>query len=71
MEDQNSGRRRQHPQERFAAPQHPYDLAAAAKALRQEAQAGEGGHRQAASTVGLTSDLLGDIAGAGHGQGSL
>jgi quercetin dioxygenase-like cupin family protein len=46
MEDQNSGRRRQHPQERFAAPQHPYDLAEAAKALRQEAQAGEGGHRQ-------------------------
>jgi quercetin dioxygenase-like cupin family protein len=46
MEDPNSGRRRQHPEERFASPQHQHDLVAVARALRQEAQAGEGGHRQ-------------------------
>jgi quercetin dioxygenase-like cupin family protein len=39
-------RLRKPPAERFAGPQHAYDLAAAAKRLREEVQAGESGHRQ-------------------------
>jgi quercetin dioxygenase-like cupin family protein len=46
MEDQFPDRLRQHPGERFAAPQHPFDLAAAAARLRHEAQPGKPGHRQ-------------------------
>jgi len=46
MEDKKSDRLRQHPEERFSAPQHQFDLAGAAAALRQELRAGEAGHRQ-------------------------
>lgn len=46
MEEEKSGRLREHPTQRFAAPQHQFDLRAEAAALRQELQAGEGGHRQ-------------------------
>jgi quercetin dioxygenase-like cupin family protein len=46
MSDQEPERLRQHPEQRFAAPQHPFDLAAVAAKLGQEAQAGEAGHRQ-------------------------
>ena len=40
------GRLRQHPQERFAAPQLRVDLETAISTLRSEANAGERGHRQ-------------------------
>ena len=46
MADETSGRLRQHPAKRFAAPQHEFDLDAAVKALREELQAGQAGHRQ-------------------------
>lgn len=37
---------RQHPDERFAGPQHPFDLNAVAMHLRQEVRSGVAGHRQ-------------------------
>ena len=46
MADQNSDRLRQHPKERFAAPQHQFDLDAAIAALRHELRSGQAGHRQ-------------------------
>ena len=46
MEDQKHGRLRQHPEPRFAAPQHAFDLDSLAATLKQELQAGEAGHRQ-------------------------
>jgi len=46
MEDQKPGRLRQHPESRFAASQHPFDLDEVAARLKQEIQAGEAGHRQ-------------------------
>ena len=46
MEDQQPERLRQHPEPRFAAPQHRYDLDEVAARLKQELQAGEAGHRQ-------------------------
>jgi quercetin dioxygenase-like cupin family protein len=46
MSDEDSNRLRSHPEQRFAAPQHRFDLSAVAARLRQEAQAGEAGHRQ-------------------------
>jgi quercetin dioxygenase-like cupin family protein len=46
MADQTNDRLRQHPVERFAAPQHQFDLDAAIAALRQELQSGQAGHRQ-------------------------
>lgn len=46
MEDQRPERLRQHPESRFAAPQHPFDLGEVAAKLKQEVQAGEAGHRQ-------------------------
>ena len=39
-------RLRQHPDPRFAAPQHQYDLSAVAAKLQQEPDAGESGRRQ-------------------------
>ena len=46
MEDQRSERLREHPEQRFAASQHEFDLDAAVAALRQELHAGQAGHRQ-------------------------
>lgn len=46
MEDQKPGRLRQHPEPRFAAPQHPFNLDEVASRLNQELQTGEAGHRQ-------------------------
>jgi quercetin dioxygenase-like cupin family protein len=46
MEDQKPGRLRQHPESRFAAPQHSFHLEEVAARLKQELQAGEAGHRQ-------------------------
>ena len=46
LEDQNPGRLRQHPEARFATPQHPFDLNEVAARLKQETQAGVAGHRQ-------------------------
>ncbi len=46
MSDQDSERLRTHPDQRFASPQHRFDLNAVAAKLRQESQAGEAGHRQ-------------------------
>ena len=47
MTEQAQGERlRPHPEPRFAAAQHRFDLAAVAGRLRQECQAGEDGHRQ-------------------------
>jgi quercetin dioxygenase-like cupin family protein len=39
-------RLRTHPEKRFEAPQHAFDLAAEAEALAKEPEAGESGHRQ-------------------------
>lgn len=41
-----SQRLRQHPAQRFAAPQHHYDLDEVAAKLKQELEAGQAGHRQ-------------------------
>jgi len=41
-----SERLRAHPESRFAAPQHLFDLAAEAERLKRESPAGEEGHRQ-------------------------
>jgi quercetin dioxygenase-like cupin family protein len=46
MEDQKPGRLRQHPEPRFAASQHPFNLDEVAARLKQELHAGEAGHRQ-------------------------
>src|SRR6185437_5421377 len=46
MEDQNTDRLRQHPEPRFAAPQHAFNLEEVAAKLKQELHAGEAGHRQ-------------------------
>lgn len=46
MEDEKTDRLRQHPDQRFAAPQHQFDLAVVAAKLAQEVEAGEAGHRQ-------------------------
>ena len=46
MEHQPSERLREHPEPRFAAPQHAFELQAVAAGLQQELQAGEEGHRQ-------------------------
>ena len=46
MEVEKSDRLREHPDQRFAAPQHQFDLAAVAARLGQELEAGEAGHRQ-------------------------
>jgi quercetin dioxygenase-like cupin family protein len=46
METEKTDRLRQHPRQRFAAPQHPFDLEAVAAKLRQEVQSGQAGHRQ-------------------------
>ncbi|HMN41269.1 MAG TPA: AraC family ligand binding domain-containing protein [Phycisphaerales bacterium] len=55
MEEPNTGpssgvpeseRLRQHPAERFAAPQHHYNLHEVATRLGREAEAGQAGHRQ-------------------------
>jgi mannose-6-phosphate isomerase-like protein (cupin superfamily) len=56
MEDQKSERLRQHPEPRFAGPQHAFDLEAVAARLKQEINAGEAGHRQETLyKMGLTS----------------
>ena len=44
--DSQTGRLRQHPHERFAAPQLLVDLQTVISKLRSEPQAGERGHRQ-------------------------
>jgi quercetin dioxygenase-like cupin family protein len=44
--ESQTGRLRQHPQERFAVPQLPVDLEKVISKLRSEPQAGERGHRQ-------------------------
>lgn len=46
MEDQKPERLRQHPEPRFAAPQHLFNLDEVATRLDQELHAGEAGHRQ-------------------------
>src|SRR2546421_12590218 len=46
MESKKRERLRQHPAQRFAGPQHQFDLSAAAAKLRQEHEAGQAGHRQ-------------------------
>jgi len=46
MADEKSERLRPHPDQRFAAPQHQFDLEAVAATLRQELRSGEAGHRQ-------------------------
>lgn len=46
MEDQKPQRLRQHPEPRFAAPQHVFDLDQVAARLQQELRAGQAGHRQ-------------------------
>jgi len=46
MEDQEPGRLRQHPEPRFAAPQHAFNLEEVAARLKKELHAGEAGHRQ-------------------------
>ncbi len=46
MENQKSDRLREHPESRFAAPQHGFNLDEVAEKLRQELRAGESGHRQ-------------------------
>ena len=46
MEDQKPGRLRQHPESRFAASRHSFDLDQVAARLQQELHAGEAGHRQ-------------------------
>lgn len=43
-----SDRLREHPDARFGAPQHAFDLAAVAAEVAREPQAGESGHRQKA-----------------------
>jgi len=42
----DSQRLRPHPAQRFAAPQHHYDLDAVTAALKLELEAGQAGHRQ-------------------------
>lgn len=44
--DEESERLRRHPEQRFALPQHQFDLNAVATKLREEVQAGVAGHRQ-------------------------
>jgi quercetin dioxygenase-like cupin family protein len=46
MADEKTERPRQHPEARFAGPQHEFDLDAVATGLKAELGAGEGGHRQ-------------------------
>ena len=46
MDQEEAQRMRQHPTERFAGPQHQFDLEAAAARLRQEVRSGTAGHRQ-------------------------
>lgn len=46
MEDQKRGRLRPHPEPRFAAPQHSFNLDEVTAKLKQEIRAGEAGHRQ-------------------------
>lgn len=46
MENQNPDRLRQHPEPRFAAPQHAFNLDEVAAELERELHAGEAGHRQ-------------------------
>jgi quercetin dioxygenase-like cupin family protein len=46
MADEKSERLRPHPDQRFAAPQHQFDLETVAATLRQELRSGEAGHRQ-------------------------
>jgi quercetin dioxygenase-like cupin family protein len=46
MDEKNADRLRVPPEQRFAGPQHLYDLAAVAKRLREELESGESGHRQ-------------------------
>jgi quercetin dioxygenase-like cupin family protein len=46
MDHEESQRMRQHPTDRFADPQHQFDLEAVAAHLRQEVRAGTAGHRQ-------------------------
>jgi quercetin dioxygenase-like cupin family protein len=46
MAHQKSERMRPHPAERFAAPQHQFDLDDVVATLRRELRSGEAGHRQ-------------------------
>jgi len=46
MKEETPERLRQHPESRFAAPQHSFNLDEAAARLKQELEAGEAGHRQ-------------------------
>jgi quercetin dioxygenase-like cupin family protein len=46
MNDPKADRLRQHPESRFAATQHQFDLDAVASTLQQESKAGQAGHRQ-------------------------
>lgn len=46
MENQNPDRLRPHPEPRFAAPQHAFNLDEVAAKLERELHAGEAGHRQ-------------------------
>jgi mannose-6-phosphate isomerase-like protein (cupin superfamily) len=46
MADQKPERLREHPDARFAGPQHAFDLAEVAARLKAELNAGEAGHRQ-------------------------
>jgi quercetin dioxygenase-like cupin family protein len=46
IDDQKPDRLRQHPEQRFAAPQHEFHLDEVAEKLKKELKAGEAGHRQ-------------------------
>jgi quercetin dioxygenase-like cupin family protein len=46
MNEPQTDRLRQHPEPRFAAPQHQFDLEQVASRLQQEPEAGESGRRQ-------------------------
>jgi quercetin dioxygenase-like cupin family protein len=46
MEDSKPERLRPHPEPRFAAPQHAFNLEETAAKLQQELHAGQSGHRQ-------------------------
>lgn len=46
MKPNDPHRLREHPEDRFAGPQHQFDLTAVVARLRQEMSAGTSGHRQ-------------------------
>jgi quercetin dioxygenase-like cupin family protein len=66
MEDSKPTRLREHPESRFAAPQHSFHLGEVAGRLKQELSAGGAGHRQETlykhGTTSISLFLFGKLA---------